>query len=129
MADPLKAVAAELMSKLVGVKNERGEFLADRMSVSDLWQIIEITVPVVRTHLVEEIERLSKSGDIPTGLSPDEALVWGNRIVREHIVATRKINAIKEARTISGMSLKEAKETVEKMEATYKASGGIRWVL
>jgi hypothetical protein len=125
--DRVSLVAAAMMTRLLDIKDEKGEYLTERLTVADLWRISAIAVPVVRENLLEEIGRLK--GGVPPGLSADEALVWGSEAVRDHIKGMKKIQAIKEARSISGMGLKEAKETVEKMEATYKASGGVAWVL
>jgi len=125
--DRVSLVAAAMMTRLLVIKDEKGEYLTERLTVADLWRISAIAVPVVRENLLEEIGRLK--GGVPPGLSADEALVWGSEAVRDHIKGMKKIQAIKEARSISGMGLKEAKETVEKMEATYKASGGVAWVL
>jgi len=125
--DRVSLVAAAMMTRLLDIKDEKGEYLTERLTVADLWRISAIAVPVVRENLLEEIGRLK--GGVPPGLSADEALAWGSEAVRDHIKGMKKIQAIKEARSISGMGLKEAKETVEKMEATYKASGGVAWVL
>jgi hypothetical protein len=119
-------IASSMMAKLLSIKDDKGEYITERLTVADLWRISAIAVPIVREHLSKSAERL---GFVPPGLTADETLVWGNSTVREHILMLRKINAIKEARTITGMSLKEAKDTVERMEATFKATGGTGWVL
>lgn len=121
----MSAMAGEAMSSLLTVRGASDEYITDRLSVADLWLILDHLIPVVRDHLIRE----GLATDFPAGLSPQERLVWSTPAVREAIRESKKIQAIKEARSISLMGLKEAKETVEKMEAVFKATGGTRWVL
>lgn len=113
-------LVGDIMAHLIGVTDDKGEFLTDRLSVSDLWTIINHVVPVVRRGLNE-------SGGMPPGLTPAERTIWLSPEVRVNITAGRKIVAIKEARTLTGMSLKETKDFVEKMQAAFDRTGSWLW--
>jgi ribosomal protein L7/L12 len=119
-------IASSMMAKLLSIKDDKGEYITERLTVADLWRISAIAVPIVREHLSKSAERL---GGAPPDLNSDELLVWGNSAVRGFIRDGQKIQAIKEARSLTGMSLKEAKDFVERMEAMRKATGGTGWVL
>lgn len=120
------ALAGGAMASLVGATTDSGEYLSEKVSVGDLWLILDHLIPVVHKHLMEESRT---TGSAPPGLTPDELLVWNNSAVRGFIRDEKKIQAIKEARSLTGMSLKEAKDFVERMEAMRKASGGTAWLL
>jgi hypothetical protein len=120
------ALAGAAMASLVGATTDSGEYLSEKVSVGDLWLILDHLIPVVRKHLIEEGQKV---GTAPPDLTPDELLVWNNAAVRGFIRDEKKIQAIKEARSLTGMSLKEAKDFVERMEAMRKATGGTAWLL
>jgi hypothetical protein len=120
------ALAGGAMASLVGATTDSGEYLSEKVSVGDLWLILDHLIPVVRKHLIEEDRTM---GGAPPDLNSDELLVWGNSAVRGFIRDGQKIQAIKEARSLTGMSLKQAKDFVERMEAMRKATGGTGWLL
>lgn len=120
------ALAGSAMASLMEATTDSGEYLSERVSVGDLWLILDHLIPVVRKSLIEEGQKV---GTAPADLTPDELLVWNNSAVRGFIRDEKKIQAIKEARSLTGMSLKEAKDFVERMEAMRKATGGTAWLL
>jgi ribosomal protein L7/L12 len=114
--DRLSALAGKIMAEVIGAPDGVG----DRIMVGDLWTIVETTVRVVTDDARENgVIQLS-----------DTERVRRSRQVRDFIIADKKIQAIKEARMISGMSLKESKDVVEAMQIEYQAakkSGGAIW--
>lgn len=121
----LDIIAGKVMAAVMSTVDSDGQSVGERMLVSDLWMVIQTTTTVVHGHIL-----MSKgSRDYPSGLTADEVRVWVSPAIRADLVAGRKIQAIKEARMLTSMGLKEAKDLVERMEATYKASGGTRWLL
>lgn len=122
-------IAGAVMAALIGQIDEEGRSIADRVSVADLWSVLNITIPVVMQTLVEQA-RTAGAITFPRGggaklsaLTTDEHLVAGNAAVRKAIVDGKKIQAIKEARAITGIGLKEAKDIVEMMTDFYKKTG------
>lgn len=106
-----EAVAGKVMASVMSLTNEDGESIAERMSVADLWLVIERTVQVILTGVGAD-----KGERVPGDLSGEERLVWFNSEVRTNLRDGKKIQAIKEARSISGLGLKESKDLVERME-------------
>lgn len=113
-------IAGAVMAALVGQIDEKGQSIADRVSVSDLWDVLSITIPVVRMSIAEE-------HGTPAMLKPEEAMAWADADVRTSIKEGRKIEAIKNVRAITKMGLKESKDFVEKMEKAWKDTGGWLW--
>lgn len=113
-------IAGAVMAALIGQTDEKGESIADRISVSDLWSILHIVIPTVRLGIARE--EAEDALNIPTDLNHSGRLVWANGAVRKYLKDGQKIMAIKEARGISGLGLKEAKDLVERMEATNRSS-------
>jgi ribosomal protein L7/L12 len=95
-------VAGEVMATVMSLTDEHGDSIAERMSVADLWLVIQHAVMTIRRDTT------------PADLSPMEAMVWGNTAVRVALYNGQKIVAIKEARNLTSMSLKEAKDLVER---------------
>lgn len=121
----LDIIAGKVMAAVMSTVDSDGQSVGERMLVSDLWMVIQTTTTVVHGHIL-----MSKgSRDYPSGLTAEEVKVWTSSLIRDEIRTGRKIQAIKEARMLTSMGLKEAKDLVERMEATYKASGGTRWLL
>ena len=96
-------LAGEVMAAVMSFTDENDKGIADRMSVADLWMVIQQTVRIVRQDTT------------PADLNPMEAMVWGNTAVRVALYNGQKIVAIKEARNLTSMSLKESKDLVERM--------------
>jgi len=96
-------IAGEVMATVMSLTDEDGQSIAERMSVADLWLVIQHAVMTIRRDT------------IPTGLTMDGAMVWTAPAVIEAIRLDKKIVAIKEARNLTGMSLKESKDLVERM--------------
>lgn len=102
-------IAGKVMAAVMSLGGEDGQSIAERMSVADLWLVIEHTTQVILAGDVDPTIR------VPLDITGDLRRVWIDPAVRQAIKDERKIVAIKEARAITGMSLKEAKDLVERM--------------
>ena len=96
-------VAGEVMATVMSLTDEDGKSIAERMSVADLWLVIQHAVMTIRQDT------------IPADLTMDEAMIWASAKVRTALRSGQKIIAIKEARELTHMSLKESKDVVERM--------------
>ena len=111
----IEDICGKAMASMIALTDDEGQSIADRISVGDLWAIVNHIVPIVQDNLLPD-PRLA--------LTPNERKIFSSRTVLEALKNGQKIVAIKEAREITGMTLKDAKDAVEKLEAHLKLHGG-----
>lgn len=103
-------IAGTVVGRLVSMSPDDGGWIGNRLSVQDLWTIASLVIEVA-SELGTNLHF-----KVPADLSSDERKVWLDATVREELKNGRKIQAIKQARSLTMMSLKEAKDIVERMQ-------------